>query len=300
MFETLINQTGISLERLAMLCEIAESGSIGAATAGNANRQSQFSRQLAELETFFGRELLDRRARPFRLNEAGRELAQLARMSLAGLEDFLARSKGASTRLVVGAGESLIQWLLLPAAIQAKPGDEVLVFKNLDTNRIVEGLHSGQLDIGLVRSNAVPEGFHRGGRLDYRYALFVPQKLVPRRRALEASLLSDVPLAVMEGRGELRRAMEAHAAKSPLHVAMECSSYPQIATAVASGYCAGVLPEFARHYLLKDVKMIDLGQAMGKNVLRTTYLIWSPKTELIKPSLKAKAIALAKNLGCSP
>ncbi|MFZ4595662.1 MAG: LysR family transcriptional regulator, partial [Verrucomicrobiaceae bacterium] len=122
MFETLINQTGISLERLAMLCEIAESGSIGAATAGNANRQSQFSRQLAELETFFGSELLDRRARPFRLNEAGRELAQLARMSLAGLEDFLARSKGARTRLVVGAGESLIQWLLLPAAIQAKPG----------------------------------------------------------------------------------------------------------------------------------------------------------------------------------
>jgi len=135
--------------------------------------------------------------------------------------------------------------------------------------------------------------------LDYRYALFVPQKLVPRRRALEASLLSDVPLAVLEGRGELRRAMEANAAKSHLHVAMECSSYPQIATAVASGYCAGVLPEFAQRYLHKDVKMIDLGQAMGKNVLRTVHLVWSPKTEIIKPGLKVRAAWLAKNLGYS-
>ena len=291
MFDHLINQTGISLERLAALCEIAEAGSIGAATAGNANRQSQFSRQVAELETFFGRELLDRRARPFRLNDAGRELAQLARMSLGGLEDFLARGRGMTTRLIVGAGESLIQWHLLPAALKAQGEGTVFVFKNLDTSRIVEGLQSGQLDLGLVRQNAIPEGFRSGGHFHYRYRLFIPKRLMSKRLVKPGAVLAELPLALMEGRGELRGVIEGLAQKAghELCITMECSSYPQIATAVASGLCAGLLPEFAGRYLPASVVVHDFGPAVERQLTRKVSLVWTARTAAMKPMVARAA-----------
>ena len=52
MFEELFGKRGLSLDRLQTLCEIADKGSIGEATKGNTNRQTQFSRQVGELEKF--------------------------------------------------------------------------------------------------------------------------------------------------------------------------------------------------------------------------------------------------------
>lgn len=286
MFESFINQTGISLERLVTLCEIAESGTISAATAGNANRQSQFSRQVAEMETFFGCELLDRRARPYRLSEAGRELAQVARVSLDGLNDFLARRKGLCSRLLVGAGESLIQWLLLPKLMSGvRYKGTLFVFKNLDTASIVEGIQSGQLDVGLVRQSAIPDGNRVGGDFEYRYKLFVPRRLLSKRRGSRAFMLSDLPLALMEGGGELRCVIEsmARAAGVSLCVTLECSSYPQIATVIASGQCAGVLPEFAAQFLPPSVVVHDFGIAFEPLVTRKVSLIWTARTEAMKP-----------------
>ena len=66
MFKHLANQSGVSLERLASLCEVAEAGSIGQASRGDVNRQSLLSRQIAELEVVFGVALLARQSRPFR------------------------------------------------------------------------------------------------------------------------------------------------------------------------------------------------------------------------------------------
>ncbi len=296
MFENLINQTGISLERLAVLCEIAEAGSIGAATTGNANRQSQFSRQIAELESFFGRELLDRRARPFRLSEAGRELAQLARTSLNGMEDFLARGKGLASRLIVGAGESLIQWMLLPAALRQREPSTIFVFKNLDTSHVIAALHAGQIDVGLVKQSAVPEGCRTGGSLSYRYRLFVPKRLQIKGSKRRVSPLVELPLALMEGRGEVRRVIEALAAQDNHNpnVTLECSSYPQIATAVASGYCAGVLPEFAAQFLPSDVVVQDFGSPGEPGLTRKVSLVWTARAEIVKPSVVLSA-SLLKN-----
>ena len=298
MFDSLVNQTGISLERLAALCEVAEAGSIGVATKGNANRQSQFSRQIAELEAFFGQELLDRRARPFRLNEAGMELSSLAHTTLSGLEGFLVRCQGGAERLVVGAGESFIQWLLLPLVVRASLQNCWFVFKNLDSKRIIEGLKCGQVDIGLVRANAVEEGFRSVRGFQYTYRLFVPKKLLAKRAPRDSSVLGAVPLAVMEGRGELRAVIESMAASegTKLSVVMECSSYPQIATAVASGFCAGVLPDFAGRHMPNDTVVVDLGDEAAQKLTRKMCLVWSSRAESMKPSLPVEARRLSERL----
>src|SRR5947199_3074139 len=58
MFEDLFAQSGLSLERLKTFREIVAAGGITAAAGDDSNRQSQFSRQLKELERYFGVELL--------------------------------------------------------------------------------------------------------------------------------------------------------------------------------------------------------------------------------------------------
>ena len=85
--ETLLSTSGLSMDRLANFCRIAEFGSLSKAAGGDPGKQSLYSRQMRELEEFFGVELKRRQGNGFAITEAGRRLAQLTRAHLAGLED---------------------------------------------------------------------------------------------------------------------------------------------------------------------------------------------------------------------
>ena len=52
MFENLFAKHGVSLERLKTFLEVAQAGSIVEAAHGDLTRQSQYSRQIKELEEF--------------------------------------------------------------------------------------------------------------------------------------------------------------------------------------------------------------------------------------------------------
>src|SRR5213083_1057629 len=88
MFEKLFAQSGLSLERLKTFREIVVAGGITAAAGGDSNRQSQYSRQLKELERYFGVELLKRGRGPIELTEAGQRLHEIIGHALRALEEF--------------------------------------------------------------------------------------------------------------------------------------------------------------------------------------------------------------------
>src|SRR6059036_1387384 len=114
MFENLFANSGLSLERLKTFREIVAAGGITAAAGDDSNRQSQYSRQLKELEKYFGVELLRRGRGPAELTDAGQRLYEIIGHTLSALEEFRLTCAGQPLELVIGAGESLIQWLLLP------------------------------------------------------------------------------------------------------------------------------------------------------------------------------------------
>src|SRR5206468_10310588 len=89
-------------------------GGMTAAGGDDSNRQSQYSRQLKELERYFGVELLKRCRGPIELTDAGQQLYEIVGHRLRTLEEFRLTCAGQPVELVTGAGESLIQWLLLP------------------------------------------------------------------------------------------------------------------------------------------------------------------------------------------
>src|SRR6266496_1841306 len=87
-FKSLFQKTGLSLDRLRNFALIADAGGLSLAAGGASSRMSLFSKQVRELEAFFGVALTVRQGRAVKLTDAGRELAQLARAHLGGLADF--------------------------------------------------------------------------------------------------------------------------------------------------------------------------------------------------------------------
>ena len=83
MFEHLFSERGLSLDRLKTLIEVARAGSIAGAARGDSARQSLYSRQIKELEEFFGVELTRRRGKVLVLTRPGWELVRRAHESLS-------------------------------------------------------------------------------------------------------------------------------------------------------------------------------------------------------------------------
>jgi len=174
MFDRLFARRGLSIDRLRVLCEVVDAGSIVRAAGDDPARQSQFSRQLKELEDFFEVELTRRQGKVLVLTDAGRELAQIARESIGRLHDFHARSAAQPVSFSIGAGDSLLQWLVLPrlAALQTKVNLRV---QNLRRAEITNRLHDLSLDFGLVRREAVSPPLASAPLGKMGYALFCPR-----------------------------------------------------------------------------------------------------------------------------
>ena len=88
MFAKLFAESGLSLDRLKTLLEVAVAGSLVKAAEGDPVRQSQYSRQIKELEDFFRIQLVERQGKGTRLTPSGRELARISRFFMMGLSNF--------------------------------------------------------------------------------------------------------------------------------------------------------------------------------------------------------------------
>ncbi len=295
MFENLFAFSGLSLDRLRAFADIVAAGGITAAAGDDANRQSQFSRQLKELERYFGAELMKRGRGPMELTEAGARLHQIVCHTFGSLEDFRRECARQPVELSIGAGESLIQWLLLPRLPQLMTAHPRLAlnFQNLRTDDILKKLADGALDFGVVSRFKVGRIFESSplGQLDY--GLFVPADLMPTKPSLK--LLGQVPLAMLRGSDTVRQALDgvAHAHGLKLDIRLRLSSYPQLATAVQCQDAAAVMPTLAASVFPAGSVCVVRLPFLAK-LSRRLSLVWSRKVAGIRPSVAGYADVLAK------
>ena len=301
MFERLINQKNFSLDRLATFCELLDAGSIGDATRFDSSRQSKFSRQVKELESFFGKEdlLLDRRTKPHRATEKGLQLYNAVRPCLTALDDFVAScNKEESDRIVFGAGESLIQWLLIPE-VRPKLRDElpeaVVIFKNLQSKPIISSLQKGEIDIGFVKKEDVPKDLECTKSMLLGYRLFVPKEFRAKLKSpVNLRQLGDLPVALIEGTGKHRSKINllSKEAGTKLNVVTECSSSTQLALLVNRKECCVILPSFAAgdQYGQVNPQTTDDYTISGfKKLERKMCFAWNPKRTKIRPIIERVA-----------
>jgi LysR family nitrogen assimilation transcriptional regulator len=289
MLRTIAHLSGLSLERLASLCEVAEAGSIGQAARGDGNRQSLLSRQIGDLEAVFGVALLARDSRPYRLTKEGRELEQAARAFFQATDDFRRRIRRDSLRIVIGAGEFYILKLLFPAT-EALPSGEVgmnFCFKNLDSQRLADSLLNGTVDVGLLRIDEVPLGCECTEPLVIDYVAFIPKKLSKASGPVQMAELCSLPWAVLEGAGHARSfiAEQAKSAGGELRVAVECSSYAQVESAVRTKRYAGLLPSFAVSSFLNNGEILVRQLERKWCYRRSLVLAWKASRANSRPAL---------------
>ena len=290
MYENLFAQSGLSLDRLKTFREIVAAGGISAAAGDDSNRQSQFSRQLKELERYFGVELLKRGRGPIELTDAGQRLYESVGHNLRALDEFHATCAGLPIELVIGAGESFIQWLLLPrmeGVSEAHPRLTV-TFQNLKTDEILARVLDGSVDFGVV-SRCEP---HRSlacaslGKLEF--ALFGPASLLPANPKLKikSTILENLPLAVLEGSPSLRDALEREPRRIgiKLNVRLRFSSYPQLAQAVRNLGVAAIIPTLATSsFEGSDVRSVPL--PFLASLSRQVSLVWNRKCAEVRPAI---------------
>jgi len=290
MFEDLLSRRGISFDRLRALVDVAQAGSIAKAANGDANRQSQYSRQLKELEGFFGAELTERQGKHLKLTPSGLRLAQIAREALHGLSDFDAETQHRPITVTVGAGDSLLQWLLLPrlGALQAKLPRTRILLRNCRTRDIASGLTDLTLDLGLIRETGLSARLKRTRLIKLDYSIFVSKNLLPGKNdAGFRWIMENVPLAVQATTGSFENAFEDEAehVSIKLNIRLGCESFPQACKAVLSGAYAAILPTIAADEL-DAANYARFPVPFLKAQERMICLAWNPRLVSTRPDFE--------------
>lgn len=248
MLSRILSKSGVTLDRLSLLCEIAEHGGIMAAAQGQATRQSQMSRQISSLEEALGVPLLDRSLKPHQLNKEGRKIEGMVREFFHEFEDTLAQMTGTKETITIGAGESFILWFLIPLLSQSLPSELGRIrFRNLRSQQAAMAVSAGHVDIAVHHQHDSP------AQATQRPLVSLGYRLVGRKKLLEQKMVSwkELPqfnVAALEGNGSTRRKLDKLCQTYPdgPQIMMECSSLPQVLEACQHGSFIAVVPETAK------------------------------------------------------
>jgi DNA-binding transcriptional LysR family regulator len=214
------------------------------------------------------------------------------------LEDFNSNCKSEPQRFSIGAGDSLLQWLLFPKIGElqkALPKIGIDVY-GLPTLEIVDRITDLRLDFGLVRRDAITAGQKFQSLGFENYALFVPRQLFSTKQPSTVSeVITKVPLTTIAGEGRFRASLQKHARKNKLSLTFSlcCSTFPQAARALRSERYAAVLPTIAADELDGErfaTVSVPFLQA------REICLIWNPRSAKLRSQSNALKECLLKSL----
>lgn len=244
MSRTKLKLKGLSLDRLETLSQIVSHGSIAQAAGGNPNRQSQFSRQVAELEDWFGIPLLDRSSVPNKPTPAALRISREVEAFMSNLDSVRENASGGRRVVVFGAGERMIRSYLVPWAAKIREPNIRWVFRNLTSAGVRGELLAKRIDFGILRKDSCPAGLASVGMKPIPMCLLLPPDHKTKRK-LNWEDLSELPLVMLEGEGVFSRFLMEKASSFcvELDVMMECSSWTQVIDAMSGFKIGGFLPK---------------------------------------------------------
>lgn len=288
-------QKGLSLDRLQTLCLMAEKGGVMAAAGGNANRQSLYSRQLRELEAFFGTPLIDRSRTPHSLTELGRQVERMARAFFSDMEALVQSGQAGRVPMVIGAGESVIQALLIPVLMKGDAARGLrLVFRKQRSETILSGLRSRRLDIGVAHDSGGHADLKSKRLLRYGVRLITRDTKLAKAGRVGWRDLKAVGLALPESDSQLRAAVEAslRMAKVSLTTVVECTSHAQVVEAAMAKGMAGIVPDYvATRATEQGLATVVIEELAG--FARELRVLWHPAAVEMKPQIEGCVRTLA-------
>ncbi|MFD5133319.1 LysR family transcriptional regulator [Streptomyces olindensis] len=242
----------MELRQLEYFVAVAEERNFTRAAERVHISQSGVSAQIRQLERELGAELFDRSARTATLTAAGRAALDHARAALAAA-GAVEQAVGEVTDLIrgrLGVG-MIIGCTLTPlfdalsAFHRAHPGVELSLLED-NSDRLVEAVRDGTVDLALVGTAGTPEGLESLTVISERLVAAVPagHPLARQRRVLLGDL-ADHPLVCMPPGTGLRTVFDRACAAQGLRpvIALQASAADAVADLAARGLGVAVLSE---------------------------------------------------------
>ncbi len=243
MFPKLFAESGLSLDRLKALVEVGAAGSIVRASGGELVKQSQYSRQIKELEDFFQTRLVERQGKGVRLTDRGKELARISRFFLLGLSNFQRGCLKEEQIYRIGAPPTFIKQVLLSVLADSrsvKTGIRYSVEAAGD-DEIERRLHDLTLDFGVVVRSELSRPLQSKELATWNLKLWVPKELYKNtRHVLEA--IKDGRLPWVLPAGEFPPMDDYSFSAGEPH--LRCNSFIEAQTAAQEQGLAMILPDY--------------------------------------------------------
>ncbi len=274
MFTALFAENGLSLDRLKALLEVGVSGSITQAAGHDPVRQSLYSRQLKELESFFQTKLVERQGRGMRLTPAGKELARISRFFLMGLSNFRRGCQAERQAFRIGASATFIQELLLPAlaspTLRKSPVQFATEVSSDETTE--QRLQELTLDFGILGHDTPGRPLKTSPLGTWQLQLWAPQ--AQKRNAARAYAAGKLPLVLADK--ELA-GLNLWPQEPPAR--LRCDSFLAARAAMVSLSAAGLLPSF----LPPPQGMTRVPLPSLDKQSHTYHLAWNPRLLRLNP-----------------
>lgn len=288
---------GLSIERLRSFCAIVDAGSMVDAAGGDPGVQSQFSRQIKDLQLALGVELFIKDGKYLRPTVAGQKLAVLTNGYFDAVADLQAATTGDSPVLTVGAGESVLRWVVFPALPEVLSAADrfTLEFRNYRTDDVVDRIKTGRLDIGIIRADAVQDAFAALPFVSLEYALVVPRSLLPEKSAAGIRHLGRLPVAVLASEGQFAQSASELASRNglKLDVRIRAESFSLLIESLMSLDLAAFVPKPSlKEFPSERFAVIELDGI--ERLTRQLRVVYDPRAAAMRDNIKRIAAKLAR------
>ena len=290
MYAKLFAESGLSLDRLKALVEVGAAGSIVRATGGDPIRQSQYSRQIKELEGFFQTNLMERLGKGIRLTENGKELARISRFFLLGLSNFQRGCLAEEQIFRIGSGSAFTQSFLIPALALSDRSrrNTRFVVETVRDSEIERRLHDLTLDFGIVTSAALSRPLQLRDLWTWHLKLWVPRGLYKSEKAArQAFAEKTLPLVLTQGEFDLA----VIAWLKDFEPQLTCANFFEALAAMKCHKLAALLPDF---FPVQDSSFLSVRLEEIEAKAFTFRLAWNPRLLRLNPHARRQRDALAQ------
>lgn len=286
MIEKLLLERGLSLERLNTFAKVAAAKGVMRAAGGDAVTQSLFSRQIKELETFFGTALISRAGSGIALTPAGEELYDYVSQMFSTLNEFKLRCQKAQAHFIIHSSHTFFDWFMLPSLNrlhQKYPGVKYSLVAHRTTSAI-QSVASQRADIGIVRDFNIPPTLKKQPLFSLTYAIYIPKRMATR---VDVNDLSAYPFALStEGYTRDQIDILNRERNLGMRVMLSCRNSTQTREALATGHYATVLPLVRTQPLIDPSRYHILTPRWLSKLNCKLAIIWNPRHLKVKPSLE--------------
>ncbi len=244
----------LKLKDLRYLVAVADTRHFGRAAARCFVSQPTLSAQLRKLEDYLGVQLVERRPRRITLTEAGESIAARARGILESSAEIVTLAQSLrdpfAGRLRLALLPTIGPYLLplvAPRIRKGLPRLELMLYE-YQTRPMLEHLHNGEIDVGILALPVRAEGIETRALYDEPFMLALPESHpLARRKEARAADLDGATLLLLEDGHCLRDQALAVCQTTTAHEKQDfrATSIETLRQMVASGVGVTLLPALA-------------------------------------------------------